>query len=373
MKKLLSIFILVFVITSIVKSQIRVVDAESGPADDYNGLYFSLPLTVFKIDFDVIKIEKIPGPLADYTKQYLGTDDYIKKSSVTFDIGDFNLKVLTIADKSSSYYMSFNSEKFNKEKGLQPPVVVLSPEGIIRSFNIMPPQKEKLPPEHIIKEENKIIVIGNDDEMFRYNAEYNKVLNVDTIIRKITLDTMTINKFLIKTSWINKTPEERADDAAKQIDKIRESRFKLLTGYHEVNFGESIKYMDSELFKLENQYMQLFVGKEQKSVEHFTVFYTPDENSLQKVIYKSINDDQILINISVIQKNKENSVKGLLESAVLYRIPAKCNVEVTFKERNIYSDLISISQLGVTTAISTLKTGIEFNPETWEPIIIIKK
>jgi len=238
-------------------AQFKLLPAESPEAQSGNGIFYSLPLTVLKVDIAISVTEKVPGPLKEFSKNYLGVSDVIENESTDYEIIDIDVKPVIIPDRSNSYFIYFGSNEKNKEKDSKPVYFSLTPQGLFKSFNL--PQSQELKNEEKnIETSKEIYIIGDASENFRYEADYNKKLEIDTVIRKITIDTMTINKFVYRTNWVNKTPEERADDAAKQIKKIRDSRFNLLTGYHEVNFSGSIKYMDNELKKLENQYLELF-------------------------------------------------------------------------------------------------------------------
>lgn len=368
MKRLKIEFTLFFIIISLtVSSQIMVVTADKGPAANGDGLYYSLPATAFKVEVDLKRTESIPGPLADYCENYLGTSDYLKAASVTYSAIDVAVHPVTITDEKSSYYMVF-SEKLSKED--KPPAVELTPLGTLLSVNMV--KHEKKEDRGSIIEENKTIVVGDDESNFDYDAAFNRMKKVDTVIRKITIDTMTINKFLFKTSWVSKTKEERAEEAAHQVQLIRESRMNLLTGYHEVNFGESIKYMDGQLKEMEQQYLELFQGKKQISVEHYTFFVIPEAGKLQKQLLVTDSGDKLMFKMETIDKSPVKPMDATLNNIVYYRIPAFATVLINFNGANLYKDIFAVNQLGTITGVSVYKAGITFDPESGVPLKIIK-
>ena len=71
---------------------------------------------------------------------------------------------------------------------------------------------------------------------------------------------------------------EKANEAAQKILEIREARFHLISGYQEVNYGESMEYMNDQLKELENDYLELFLGKEVKSTGIQTIYYIPEKD-----------------------------------------------------------------------------------------------
>lgn len=368
MKRLKIEFALLFFFISLtVSSQIMVETADKGPAVNGDGLYYSLPATAFKVEVDLKRTESIPGPLADYCENYLGTSDYLKASSVTYSAIDVSVHPVTITDEKSSYYMVF-SEKLSKDD--KPPAVELTPLGTLLSVNMASPENKVGRGSTI--EENNTFVVGDDESNFEYDAAFNRMKKTDTVIRKITIDTMTINKFLFKTTWISKTKEERAEEAAHQVQLIRESRMNLLTGYHEVNFGESLKYMDGQLKEMEQQYLELFQGKKQITVEHYTFFVFPGVNQLQKQLLMTDSGDKLMFKIEAIDKSPIKPMDATLNNIVYYRIPAFATVEINFNGTNLYKDIFAVNQLGTITGVSVYKAGIRFDPVSGVPVKIIK-
>ena len=359
--------LLLAAITVAATAQITVVTADKGPAADGNGLYYSLPATVFKVEVELRRVESIPGPLAEYCENYLGTDDYIKASSVEYTGVDASVTPFTIADENASYYMVF-SEKASKED--KPPMVELTPLGTLKSVNMATmPESEH---HKTSKEIEKTIIINDQHGHFDYEAGFNKKQLVDTVVRKITIDTMTISKFLFKTSWVAKTKEERAEDAARQISAIREQRMNLLTGYHEVNFGNGVEYMDAKLREMEQQYLALFQGKKRVSFEHYTFIVRPEKDTKQKQLMTTSSGDKLLFKVQDFPNAQVKPMGAVLNNVVYYRIPANANIEVTFKGERLFSDIFEVDQLGVITGVSVYKAGVLFDPVKGVPVKVVK-
>jgi hypothetical protein len=363
-----SFFLLLF--SKISYGQISLIKADAIQPQINDGVIYTLPLTVLKIEFDIIETKKIPGPFKDLSKDFLGVNEVISEESSEYEAINIKTSTLTIPDNENAYFVSFNTEK-TKDKEMKPPVITLTPEGFIRSIYTTPqsPPPGKTP---MIKSEEKVFILGEEADKFQYESDFNKKIKIDTIVRKITIDTMTINKFIFKTTWVNKTPEQRAEEAAAFIKKIRESRFNLLTGYHEVNFSGSIEYMDYQLEKLEQQYLELFLGKELKKVTHYTLFFAPNDNILQKELFKSPEGDQLIVKISLLNKSDVKEAKAPLENALIYRIPALCDVKILYNRKNLFNDIYGISQLGVKSSITVNKTSVVFNPHTGLPEVVKK-
>jgi len=242
--------------------------------------------------------------------------------------------------------------------------------GTLKSVNM--PEMSQSGQRSVSKEIEKTIIINSRDENFDYEAGFNKKELIDTVVRKITIDTMTINKFLFKTSWVAKTAEERAEDAARQISLIREQRMNLLTGYHEVNFGNGIEYMDSKLKEMEQQYLELFPGKKRVSFEHYTFIVRPDKNTGQKQLLETESGDKLLFMTEPFPKSEVKPMDAILNNVVYYRTPANATINVTFKGKSLFKDVFEVNQLGVVSGVSVYKAGVLFDPEKGVPVKVVK-
>ena len=228
-------------------SQITVTKIEQRNVTSSNeGFIYTLPQTVFKIDVVYEKIQELKGPLMQYTKEYLGATDYISSDNTEYKFVDINVSVFQESDPGQLYFVQYPIERAKDEKKTS---FILSKIGGILAYNAQPPISSTTP--DIITDQTFIFEEG--DEKFPYMSQYNKQKKTDTIIRVINIDTVTINRFLFKSSWIDKSNKDKAADAAMQIEKIRESRYNLISGYQEVNYGTSMVYMDKQMQKMEDQ------------------------------------------------------------------------------------------------------------------------
>ena len=79
------LYLLMIFVSQPVHSQIKVSKVSNKNFNtSQDGFYYSLPQTVLKIDLVLEKIQKIPGPLSEYSKEYLGTSDYITTNSISY-------------------------------------------------------------------------------------------------------------------------------------------------------------------------------------------------------------------------------------------------------------------------------------------------
>lgn len=343
----------------------KVEDQNTNTTQD--GFYYALPQTVLKIDLVIEKVTRKKGPLSEFTQEYLGTSDYINSNGVSYRLIQAMVHQITEADPEQVYYVQFPAAR---PKDAKPMGFSLSPIGTLVAFDAESLQSATNAETDI----QQTIIVADEEEGFNYFADYNRMKKIDTVIRKITIDTVTIDRFLFKTSWVDKSKKEKANEAAMQIAKIREGRFNLITGYQEVNYGESMKYMDQQLNRLEQEYLELFLGKELKTIEKQTVYFTPSKENSTKVLVKGSDGSAIEIKATssgTTAKLAENPLAK--QDNIFYRIPESALIEIKQNGTVHYRESILINQLGVVAAAPLNKTRLQFDPNTGSLIKIIRE
>jgi len=372
MKKSFKHFSLLFVLLSICSTNVfsqfivrKVHDQKVNTAQD--GFYYALPQTVLKIDLLIEKVQKQKGPLSAFTQEYLGTSDFIESNSVSYRLLNVLVDQFAEPDPEQLYYVQFPA---SRPKDAEAIGFTLTPLGTLAAFDVESSS-------HINTEGTEVhqtIIVGDEKDGFNYFADYNRMKKVDTIIRKITIDTVTIDRFLFKTTWVDKSLKEKANEAAMQIAKIREARFNLITGYQEVNYGESIKYMNQQLNNLEKQYLTLFLGKELKTIETQTVYFIPSQDNNSKILYKGSDGISIELKLTNSGITAKLPTKPLeKQDNIYYRIPESTLVEITENGKVHYKNKIPISQYGVVAAAPLNGTRLQFDPKTGSLIRIIRE
>ncbi len=334
------------------------------------GIYYALPKTIFKVRLVLEQVNEIPGPFAAYATKYLGTTDYMKVKKVYYRLLSVKVKPVTVADPVQVFYVRFPENRSSKE--IRRFALQLNDEGILVGFGYARESGQKNVRASTTSpgSSSEMYVFSDYRKGFDMQAGYTRAQKVDTIVRKITIDTLTIKRFLYKTGWVNLTEEERANDAAKQIKNIRVSRFNLLTGYQEVNYGEGIRYMDVELQKLAHEYMVLFLGREYRQMVVRSFVFDPEKQVLSGKLLQFTDEDgnTHLLNIKVRIINPMTHVamkKTAGPGALFYRIPVKAVISVGSGSNPFYSDTFEVPQLGVITTVPVRKdTRLRLSPKT---------
>ncbi|MEJ2593836.1 MAG: DUF4831 family protein [bacterium] len=342
----------------------RVDDGNASVSQD--GFYFALPRTMLKVELLVEQSRKQRGPLADYADDFLGTTPLINVNSTAFRILDVKVIPEFEADPSQLYFVQFPADRSRDETSM---AFSLSSQGTLLSFGDT--ELQAVPAGETV---DQTLIFREGDEMFDYFPGYNRKKKIDTITRKITIDTVSIERFIFKTSWVDKSERDRAEEAAIQIEEIREARFNLLTGYQEVNYGESIKYMDFQLNELERQYLELFLGKETVSHRMETIFYAPAKGTTEAVLLQLENGQEVVIRISP-SENTGNLPETPLSRIdnLYYRIPDMAGVEIEHDGEILFRGRFPVSQLGVVAPVPLGNATIHLDPLTGALTRISKK
>ncbi len=325
-----------------------------------DGFFYSLPKTVFKVHVTYETVKKIRGPLADYTEEYLGTLNYITQNGEFVRVIDASLEPVTLADPNETYWVQFTS--MEKSKEVIKEAFTLSPIGTLLAFDDV----NNNPKKNFRMEKEIHAGRPGDVTLFPKDAGYNRKEVVDTIVRKIVIDTVTINRFLFKSSWVDRTEEEKADDAARQIAKIREARYNLMTGFQEVNYGESIKYMDSRLQQMERQYLDLFLGKETRYIQTKTIVFEPEKNRLKKTVleFSDTGGGYQKLQVVVTPQPLPEGVKESMPQKIgnlFYRIPVSAKVEISDNGKSYFTEFFPLPQLGGIGTVPMEKNKLQFD------------
>ncbi|MCF8231458.1 MAG: DUF4831 family protein [Bacteroidales bacterium] len=346
-----------------------------------NGIYYSLPQTVVHVKLKVKKETFYAGPLADYADDFLGKDDVQTNDKTTYSIAEISLSTSTQPDPKQFFFVEFTPEELKENRHL---IMALDEAGMLKGFNTYPPKGNK--------EQKKSFVTSNATDtdksgLFHYQAVDPRKEIKDTIIRMITVDTSIKKDIQIKTHYQNKTKEEMAREAAHRIQKIHQDRYYLAIGYQETAYEEgTIKYMDKQLEKRQEEYRALFTGKTVTSFEEYSYDWIPESSSQNKSqttlckfsIHSGIRQPNSSIGRPLIlQAENEQTTKDIETHAtkimntnkekkgIHYRVPDFAQVSVKYDDEKMVSRHMRINQFGIVSfAPWTEEMKFKLHPES---------
>ncbi|MDP1622149.1 MAG: DUF4831 family protein [Bacteroidales bacterium] len=357
------------------------VDNNSAPQTK-DGIFYSLPRTVVNINVKIDQIENYKGPYADFALRFLGLKNVILTNSIDYKISDITITTYPEPDPDQYYFVELGDKV---SKGEKSGMLSLSNSGIILG-TLLESMETNKNFSHVAEAFESPEDTDKDafGELFKYSADMSVFEKVDTIIRKINIDTMTVERQYYKRTMVEKSVEQKAKEAADFISKIKENRFNLLSGIQEVNYNkETLEYMDDRLNRMEKEYLKLFTGISVSKSLVFSYKYIPVPNQINTEIpifkfQKSKGviglDDQggKVVTIKVQRVGNTNTVENYLRKAVKdskvqgfsYRIPELARVSLKV-DANIQKETqCLISQLGVVTNLPANKWKVIFHEET---------
>ena len=381
-RKIAGILMLNFMLAIYGAAQINVMRIDNNTIPETReGIFYALPRTVVKIDVKIDRIENYKGPYSDFAMKLLGLKNVIPANSVDFRISEINITTYPEPDPDQYYFIE-PGEKISKDE--KAGMIALSDAGVI--LGTIPDAMDKsgeainVNADEATDESDKKDLFG---ELFKYSADVSVFEKVDTIIRKINLDTITVERQFYKRTVVEKSPEQKAKEAADFISKIKENRFNLISGTQEVNYNrETLEYMDVQLKTMEKEYMKLFTGISLYKSLDFSYKYIPVPNQINTEIpiFKFLKSRGIvdldesggkIVTIKIQRVGNTSLVSGYLNKALkvsknqglTYRIPEVAKVTVKYDE-TIQETQCLINQLGVVASLPAGKWKVLFYKET---------
>ncbi len=316
--------------------------------------YYALPLSKFAVTVTLKQEIYIPGPYFMYAKKYLGISDVITHSYEYWSITDINITHYSEADPDYLYNVTGNtSSLFNKKI-----------EELCQSNLILLPAN--FATEKIFS--NTTGTINREDTIFtdlsiKRNFEIKKGASVSEVLP----DSSYINPASSKTEL--KTIEQKAEEAANFIIKIRKRRFKLIAGQYDfMPDGEALGKAVEELNRTEKAYLSLFAGKTIISTWIRTFHFIPKDNMQNKkdILFRFNENSGILSENTpggkpfIVEAEDMNITKGLeqnnnnpefIHNKIYYRVPDQAILRCYLGEQMIKEAKYPVFQFGTIVSV----------------------
>ena len=360
------LFLALFVIVSLnLNAQYITNHAKNVSSKDIDGYYYHLPRNIIRVAFTIEKNQEVKGKYSAFTRELLDTDDYIKENTTSFKIKGVNISTLTEADPNYVFFISADEKnKDNLNINLE-----LTSDGIIQSFGYK---------NHDI--ENSNVYSFSDEREFE-----DKLKEYNFIPIRDDEDEEEVEE------GVSETKASEKDIAIAIVDEIKNLRvayFDLITGYQEVNYGNTINYMVEQIKYLENEYLSLFLGKKNSHTFTKTFYIIPEEGKNVITLCKfsdtegfnqkvgeliKINFTDTSISNNVTKLSKDDIENMTYNNKIFYRNPANVTLQVTSGEDKILEERVKISQFGNVILVPINKMKLTFDTNTGQILSIIKE
>lgn len=365
----------VLIILSLALSQYTVaqvrVSRVTGPEmlSGKKGIVYTLPRTRIHVDLWISKTQQYPGPLAEFAAEYLGIDEVITKNTVTYSIEKATINTSLEADPGQVYLVE-KEEKSSGETwisfGGSAPVLTLE------TFD------KTISPQGFSSWNKDLYLAPGQAHLFSKYTDSPRRDVIDTIIRKVSIDTLVFEKKIYKHSMVEFTDREKAMEASEQIRQIERDKYNLLIGYQETAYSrETLEFMINELEMQRMEYLSLFSGVSVKETYKFDYIVIPEAGH-EGLTYKIAGfsksngiiapDGQNDLTVDIIPDETNILSKGFIENqsitGIVYRVPVSVLAVLSYQGKEMDSQRIEVMQLGSIIALPPEVKRVEFNPET---------
>ena len=353
-KLLLSLFVTILFYSCSSVTKIYVSNTGALKSLEDNSYIYALPRTVLKISVTVNKSVFTPGPYNKYAGKYLGITG----------AGDKQYESWTLETVSVEPYVEVDPEHFYSLK---------SPHGIdgfeksISGFEtsglILTPCQMQM---------NQALNYMNNsayDEEIIYtdlSVKRNLVSEKQTTYKRVLKDSIYVQVPVVNEQTKTKSVEQKAEEAANFIYKLRKRKFKLLTGQSDTGIGEkNMKASIEELNRIEQEYLALFLGKtiNEKFTRSFNYIPDASKENDQAILFK-MSDIQGIVDAKIpggkpvileiktlaltksLKKLQTEDVLTIAENAIFYRIPERAVVSIKEDNKMLIEGEISVFQYG---------------------------
>lgn len=319
-----------------------------------NGVYYSLPQTMLKLDFIIEEVKLEKGPLSDYATNYFEMEDIVEYETTEYKLLGLKMSTVSGPDPNALFFVTMSGTRGSKTQ-----FDVLS-NGIIRSVGIgnaadaveeMPlPNREQQPS------------VEEEDE---------------------------VSEGFMPMILAGKTNSQMAKDVADKIVEIRKAKFYLISGDVEMASNpETFSTMYKKLDAMEREYTSLLLGKRVGKKVVKTVYVIPSKEVPTQTIAKFSETEGLtmgtggsgnLITVQTLSLNTTAAINAPSQSAiesmsyenkVFYRVPETAQVKVTCGNTTLLEDRVTVNQLGAMLMAPLTNTKLVFDTETGQIINI---
>lgn len=313
-----------------------------------DGLVYTLPRTQLNITVTVACTKKTPGPFALYAERYLGISDVIQTEQIDHELVDVAVKPIAVPDKTQRFFIKPDVN------AKTPTTIHVSPEGFLLGCNL----KVEPAPQTPGPADRKHQAPKTTDYQTKVASTFTRDMQQATSTAKL------------------------AELAAAQLFNLRETRLNLLQQEteHTPSDGASYRLLLAEINRMEQYYLELFVGTTETTVTHQTLTFDPrkEEEAVlfrftrqQGVVDKNdLSGTPVLISLTntyspSLESMKRSQDKKPKPIGLYYRIPAMTSIKIADDQHVYWEKNLPVPQLGtVATLPGHLTRSVELCPRT---------
>lgn len=318
---------------------------ESYVPQEGEGIVYFLPKTKVAIDIIATKVDYQPGDFCLYASRYLRLNNIGTKPETHWEIKDIRVRLEGVPDSTNAYIIKLKDKNVASN-------VELTDKGIVKAINTTSTEEEQLP-------DYKLETPQPHENASKYMTE-------DILMA-------------------GSTPK-MAELTAREIYNIRDSKNLILRGQADTmpKDGASLQLVIEQLDKQEKALAQAFTGVTDRTDKVFTILVEPEKNMQEQIAARfstqlgvlpvnNLAGDPIYVSIrntSTLPAAEEDQKKKKRNKGIIYNIPGKGNVTVTYQGKKLFDDDMAFTQFGYTEVLvdglfdKKVNTRVIFNPTT---------
>lgn len=316
---------------------------ESYVPQEGEGIVYFLPKTKVAIDIVATKVDYQPGDFCLYASRYLRLNDISTKPETHWEIKDIHVRLAGVPDSTKAYIMKLTDKSVASN-------IQLTDNGIVKAINTTSTEQESLP----------------DYKLETPQPHENA------------------SKYMTEDILMAGSSAKMAELTAREIYNIRDSKNLILRGQADTmpKDGASLQLVIDQLNKQEKALMQAFTGITDRTDKVFTILVEPGDNVKEQIAARfstqlgvlptnNLAGDPIYVsvrNTSSLPVSEDGKKKK--KDGIIYNVPGKGKVTVTYQGKKLFDDEMSFTQFGYTEVLvdglfdKKVNTRVIFNPTT---------
>ena len=330
------------------QAQFTTTFAKNVAPGQHNGVYYSLPQTMLKLDFIIEEVQLEKGPLSDYASNYFEMEDIVEYETTEYRLLDVKMSTVSSPDPNALFFVTMAGTR-----GAKTQFDVLS-NGIIRSVGIGTAADAVVEMPSPVREQQASL--HDEDE---------------------------VSDGFMPLMLAGKSNAQMAKEVADKIVEIRKAKFYLISGDVEMASNpETFNAMYKKLDAMEREYTGLLLGKRVGKKVVRTLYVIPNKEVPTQTVAKFSETDGLtvgtggsgdMIAVQTLSLNTTAAINAPSQSAiesmsyenkVFYRVPETAQVKVTCGNTTLLEDRVTVNQLGAMLIAPLTNTKLVFDTET---------
>ncbi len=332
-----------------VQAQFTTTFAKNVNPGQHNGVYYSLPQTMLKLDFIIEEVKLEKGPLSDYASNYFEMEDIVEYETTEYKLVDLKMSTVASPDPNAFFFVTMAGSRGGKTQ------FDVLPNGIIRSVGIGNAVDAEVETPAACKEPKSCC--KSEDEEVSYG--------------------------FMPLMQAGKSNAQLAKEVADKVAEIRKAKFYLISGDVEMASNpETFNTMYKKLDAMEKEYTSLLLGKKVGKKVVKTIYVIPNKEVPTQSVAKFSEIEGLTVGTSgsgsiitvqtlslgttaTINAPSQSAVESMsYENKVFYRLPETANVKVTFEGDTMLEERVTVNQLGQLLMAPVTNTKLVFDTET---------